>query len=105
MIIPLINRAYARKLGPHKSYPAQITPICTADRVLFYMSVHGGWGQWGDWGACSLTCGKGSSTRDRHCDSPNTEYGGDDCTGNDNEIHPCLISECKGMHGVLLMNT
>ena len=41
--------------------------------------VHGSWSEWEEWSECPATCGQGTQTRIRHCNSPAPEYGGDDC--------------------------
>ena len=42
--------------------------------------VNGGWGEWTAWQSCPVTCGGENQIRTRNCDSPVTNYGGDDCT-------------------------
>ena len=61
--------------------------------------MHGGWGQWNDWNVCSVTCGSGSQTRNRLCNDPQPQYGGDQCTVNGSKgdsAKRCEKSPCKG---------
>ncbi|CAH1243399.1 PTPRT [Branchiostoma lanceolatum] len=51
--------------------------------------VDGGWSEWDDWSPCSLSCGNGTRTRTRTCDSPNPAYGGQDCAGAESETQAC----------------
>ena len=59
-------------------------------------TVHGGWGDWTSFAECSLSCGGGTQTRQRECDNPSPAYGGDYCSGNENETQPCHIEVCPG---------
>lgn len=61
-------------------------------------------GQWtsynisSDWGACSVSCGEGTTTRvlSRSCTNPSPQYGGKDCIGGytKTETKPCNDREC-----------
>ena len=64
--------------------------------VIAIVPVHGGWGNWTSFPVCSRSCGGGTQTRERECDSPNPSYGGDSCAGNENETQPCNTKECPG---------
>ena len=66
--------------------------------------VDGGWGEWGDWSSCSLTCGTGSHSRHRRCDTPTPEHGGIECAGIDLKTQSCLIVECPGMLDSIFFN-
>ena len=60
--------------------------------------MDGGWGAWADWSVCSLTCGGGTQTRERKCDSPVPAYGGKDCEPDDDDEEQektCNIASCK----------
>ncbi|KAK3083453.1 hypothetical protein FSP39_022988 [Pinctada imbricata] len=56
--------------------------------------VHGGWGSYGSWSSCSKTCGGGTSTRTRSCNSPTPKYGGNSCSGSASESKTCGTSSC-----------
>ena len=62
------------------------------------------WGTWGTWGACSVTCGGGTRTRTKLCDSPAPANGGMDCVGDTNSDNTedetdstCNSSACREM--------
>ena len=64
--------------------------------------MDGIWGTWGTWTACSVTCGGGTRTRTKLCDSPAPANGGLDCTGDtgsdnteDETDSMCNPSACK----------
>ena len=59
---------------------------------------HGGWGKWMSFSGCSVSCGGGTHTRQRQCDSPSPAYGGDYCSGNENETQWCNTDVCPGKH-------
>merc|ERR1719471_364220 len=56
--------------------------------------VDGNWGEWSDYGSCSATCGEGTMTRVRACDSPAPQMGGADCEGDAEESASCNEGEC-----------
>ncbi|XP_027058955.1 A disintegrin and metalloproteinase with thrombospondin motifs adt-1-like isoform X3 [Pocillopora damicornis] len=51
--------------------------------------VHGGWSKWSNWTECSVTCGPGVVTRDRHCNNPEPAAGGKHCNGTNKESKSC----------------
>jgi len=56
--------------------------------------VDGGWGNWTVWGSCSKTCGDGTQTRSKSCDSPAPAYGGNNCSGQGTESRRCNVKAC-----------
>jgi len=56
--------------------------------------VNGGWGTWESWGRCSLSCGSGTQSRMRACDSPAQAGTGLDCVGEDTEFQSCNTESC-----------
>ena len=58
--------------------------------------VNGQFGKWSSFGACSETCGQGTQTRTRKCDSPAPAHGGDDCDGDDEQSRQCQVKPCPG---------
>ncbi|XP_054455511.1 thrombospondin-2-like [Anoplopoma fimbria] len=54
----------------------------------------GGWGLWSPWSACTTSCGDGSITRVRLCNSPPPQKGGRGCTGSAGETQPCNNTLC-----------
>ena len=57
--------------------------------------VNGGWGQWEDWSECSRSCGGGTKTRERLCDSPTPAHGGNPCDGENAGTDSCSNEACK----------
>ena len=61
---------------------------------LFCFPGNGGWSPYSAWSACSVTCGGGTQTRTRQCDSP-TPYGtGAGCGSDDTESQACNTEAC-----------
>nr|XP_022329408.1 mucin-like protein [Crassostrea virginica] len=57
--------------------------------------VDGGWGGWSQWSAqCSVTCGQGLWTRDRHCSNPPPAHGGASCVGDAFDSQTCQTPAC-----------
>ena len=54
--------------------------------------VDGGWSDWHDWSECSQSCGGGTETRWRLCDSPAQAHGGRECDGDHSQERQC---KCK----------
>ena len=61
----------------------------------FPFTVHGNWSLWSSWSSCNRPCGTGERSRDRVCDSPSPEFGGDDCEGDAEDTTPCNTHPCK----------
>ena len=68
--------------------------------ILIYYdikTVDGVWGEWSDWNVCTVTCGVGYQSRNRTCDNPLPQFGGDDCTidgSNSTESQTCNEHPC-----------
>ncbi|KAM6151388.1 properdin [Rhynchocyon petersi] len=58
----------------------------------------GGWSDWGPWGACSVSCSKGTRTRQRACDHPLPKCGGY-CPGEALELETCDTQQVCPTHG------
>ncbi|XP_013411296.1 uncharacterized protein LOC106174328 isoform X10 [Lingula anatina] len=54
--------------------------------------VNGNWGAWQAWSACSVTCGSGTRSRGRSCDSPPPQNGGSSCVGSPTENENCNVT-------------
>lgn len=55
---------------------------------LITVSNNGEWRQWSEWGACSVSCGKGMTTRWRACS-------GNRCIGLYSEGKSCMEQKCS----------
>uniref|UniRef100_A0A8C6R5U3 Complement factor properdin n=1 Tax=Nannospalax galili TaxID=1026970 RepID=A0A8C6R5U3_NANGA len=58
----------------------------------------GGWSEWEPWGPCSVTCSKGTRTRQRLCDHPVPKCGGR-CPGEAQQSEACNINQVCPTHG------
>ncbi|XP_053396768.1 ADAMTS-like protein 1 isoform X6 [Mercenaria mercenaria] len=63
--------------------------------------VNGGWGSWSNTSPCSATCGNGTRTQTRSCDSPSPQNGGNACLATDGtsvleetQTIPCFETAC-----------
>ncbi|XP_066284505.1 properdin-like isoform X1 [Branchiostoma lanceolatum] len=56
--------------------------------------IHGQWGPWGPFGACSATCGESMRSRRRECDSPEPQFGGQNCVGKKRDRQQCNVDPC-----------
>lgn len=54
----------------------------------------GHWGEWRSWSPCSVPCGGGFRKRQRVCDSPPPQYGGQECIGCNIEYEICNSHQC-----------
>ena len=77
---------------------------CTFEQILKHPNyqskspigpVDGLWGSWADWSKCSKSCGGGSKTRRRLCDSPAPAHGGTDCQGDHSQERQCNTQPCS----------
>ncbi|XP_076471109.1 uncharacterized protein LOC143301006 [Babylonia areolata] len=71
--------------GPAKEKKSCATVVCP---------VHGGWGNWSTWSPCSVSCGDGTQSRERSCDSPVPANGGGPCHGSSNQTRMCNLAIC-----------
>ncbi|XP_058970157.2 uncharacterized protein [Pocillopora verrucosa] len=58
--------------------------------------VDGGFGLWSAWSACSETCGTGTQSRSRLCDSPVPANQGQNCSGDFDQAKSCKLTSCPG---------
>ena len=56
--------------------------------------VDGGFSDWSQWTGCTLTCGTGSSERDRDCTNPAPQHGGAVCSGDTDDTRTCNTHNC-----------
>ncbi|XP_061163025.1 A disintegrin and metalloproteinase with thrombospondin motifs adt-1-like [Saccostrea echinata] len=56
--------------------------------------IDGGFSEWGIWTPCTVTCGRGLSTRKRFCANPRPHYGGKNCSGLYSESQLCIENQC-----------
>ncbi|XP_055957003.1 coadhesin-like [Patella vulgata] len=56
--------------------------------------VDGNWGSWSTFGSCTVTCGGGTQTRTRVCDSPVPANGGNTCPGSTTDNQACNSVAC-----------
>ena len=60
------------------------------------VGVDGSWGSWKPWnGKCSRSCGGGTETWWRECDSPAPAHGGKSCPGSASEKRSCNTQPCS----------
>ncbi|KAI0219204.1 hypothetical protein LSAT2_029196 [Lamellibrachia satsuma] len=64
-------------------------------------NVNSSCGDWSDWSVCSTTCGGGTKTRSRSCDTPIPEGEGLTCLGLSVESETCNINDCPGTFNVI----
>ena len=72
---------------------------------LFYVAVHGGWGDWSKWSHCTKNV-NGIQMRTRQCVNPKPQFGGKLCTdANATAMRGCTdISGCRQGIWQILMN-
>lgn len=59
--------------------------------------VNGDWSGWRNWFPCSVTCGNGTRSRLRTCSNPKPQYGGDYCSGENEQSEDCSSGvDCSG---------
>ncbi|PIK58828.1 hypothetical protein BSL78_04287 [Apostichopus japonicus] len=68
-------------------------------RALPYCPIDGAWSDYGDWSDCSQTCDTGVQIRERRCDNPPPQHGGQNCTGVSREQKECRNRRPCPIHG------
>ena len=68
----------------------------THQSTVLIVSVNGGFSEWAPFGPCSTSCGDGMQSRERKCDNPSPQYGGENCKGVAKEDKKCNIKPCPG---------
>uniref|UniRef100_A0A3B4ZM48 Spondin-like TSP1 domain-containing protein n=1 Tax=Stegastes partitus TaxID=144197 RepID=A0A3B4ZM48_9TELE len=64
--------------------------LCDGDTdFCFMLPVHGGWSAWSLWTECSAKCDSGVQTRERFCNSPAPQHGGNSCIGPHIQTRDC----------------
>lgn len=81
------------------SYSSCIGFFCTKKilcgyKIYFLNAVNGAWGDWTGYQSCSVTCGTGTQTRYRYCNSPHPAHDGLPCTGDDYQVRSCSPGSC-----------
>ena len=57
--------------------------------------VPGGWDTWSKWTECSKKCNGGTRSRERICNNPKPENGGEECEGEPEESIGCNEDACE----------
>ncbi|XP_071495714.1 uncharacterized protein [Diadema antillarum] len=65
------------------------TYLCLRKEDPLLCPVDGGWTHWGPWGNCSVSCGRGTMSRLRHCSHPTPRNGGRACSGSAIRVTAC----------------
>ncbi|VDH96262.1 Hypothetical predicted protein [Mytilus galloprovincialis] len=68
------------------------TEVAICNAIL--CPIDGIWSNWNEWTACSISCGRGSQSRNRTCSDPEPQYGGTHCSGNKTEEQICNDDPC-----------
>ena len=63
----------------------------------YIISAHGEWGTWKAWSGCPSVCIDEMVERNRSCDNPTPDNGGNNCTGNTSELRDCNAHGCPGI--------
>ena len=71
--------------------------ICICHHFLTLGPVDGSWGSWIKWSQCSQSCGGGTETRKRLCDSPAPPHSGAECQGDTSQQRQCNKEQCKSV--------
>ncbi|OWF49489.1 Hemicentin-1 [Mizuhopecten yessoensis] len=91
------NRSCTQPAPAHGGASCNGTDSETQDCNTAVCIIDGAWGAWGAWGSycvCTVTCGGGSQSRTRSCDSPLPANGGLQCSGDSSEFQSCNSAVC-----------
>ncbi|KAJ8038941.1 Hemicentin-1 [Holothuria leucospilota] len=56
--------------------------------------INGRYSDWSVWSQCSVTCGTGTKTRERECNNPPPQFGGERCRGSSTDYATCNLPAC-----------
>ncbi|XP_032223331.2 SCO-spondin isoform X3 [Nematostella vectensis] len=56
--------------------------------------IDGQWSSWSGWDSCSMSCGGGTQSRTRACNSPAPRNGGRQCPGQSGQTRNCNLQKC-----------
>lgn len=62
--------------------------------------IDGGYSDWSMWSECTVSCGGGTSLRERTCTNPVPQYGGSSCSGPSNETTECNTNACSSKYAI-----
>lgn len=62
--------------------------------------IDGGYSDWSLWSECTVSCGGGTSLRERTCTNPVPQYGGSSCSGPSNETTECNTNACSSKYAI-----
>nr|CAB3266939.1 thrombospondin A precursor [Phallusia mammillata] len=74
--------------------PSMQSRNCIREPCNVKVRRDGGWSPWTKWSPCSVTCGKGRTTKIRSCNSPLPQLDGAQCVGPDRKTRDCKMSPC-----------
>ncbi|KAL4223846.1 hypothetical protein ACF0H5_017311 [Mactra antiquata] len=83
------NQIQQQTCGGNPSPTDLIPPPTTPPK-----SVNGQWSDWQEWAQCVTSCGPGTRSRTRACDSPAPSNGGQTCTGDSTDTIQCDNGPC-----------
>nr|AKN21725.1 PKD1L-2 [Schmidtea mediterranea] len=73
-------------------YPIGYIQISSSTDFLYL--VNGSWSDWSNWGSCSVTCGNGTTIRQRTCTNPAPANGGMSCNDSSTQWQTCVNLAC-----------
>ncbi|XP_064928861.1 hemicentin-1 isoform X2 [Columba livia] len=88
------SRTCSSPAAQHGGRPCQGSALDSLMCNIRPCPVAGEWSSWLPWGPCSETCGKGTQTRLRLCNSPPPAHGGSHCQGADAQMQVCNKRRC-----------
>lgn len=68
---------------------------------LIKLAINGLWLSWGAWSACSETCGKGTRSRKRVCNTPIPAGSEEACKDGEIDTEACPIHHCPSKSNFL----
>ncbi|WAR31207.1 HMCN1-like protein, partial [Mya arenaria] len=63
-------------------------------QIQYEHKSNGAWSSWERWNVCSITCGGGTKSRQRHCNNPPPSPSGQYCDGSSEQTMICNNSPC-----------